>query len=326
LIKSIIPGYPDVMDLRRVDLNLLVAFDMLMTERSVTLAARRLSVGQSAMSSTLARLRKLFNDPILIREGQALVATPLAESLAQPVRDLLNGIEEVLTPQDRFDPATAERTFTLFANDYLAMTFLQPFIARLSAEAPGVRLRIFPTGDDAPDRLRKNEVDLLIMPREAVEGRVDFPYQPLYRDRYVVALDRGHPDVGDTITLEQFSTLPYVAAVPGRLRSIQETQLDFLGIDRNVELTVGSASAPFLLRGTRLITLVPETVGKRFEDAAGIRLLDPPIPRLQPITLIMGWTKRTDMDAGHRWLRGAVASLAAGFGIKVPALRPRPRC
>jgi DNA-binding transcriptional LysR family regulator len=199
------------------------------------------------------------------------------------------------------------------------MTFLQPFIARLSAEAPGVHLRIFPTGDDAPARLRKNEVDLLIMPREAIEERVDFPHQPLYRDRYVVAVDRDHPDVGDTITLKQFSTLPYVAAASGRLRSLQDMQLDFLGIDRNVEITVGFGTAPFLLRGTRLITLVHETLGKRFEDAASIRLLDPPIPRLQPITEIMGWTKRTDADAGHRWLRRAVASLAADFGSKVPS-------
>ncbi|SEU32770.1 LysR substrate-binding domain-containing protein [Nonomuraea wenchangensis] len=302
------------MDLRNVDLNLLLAFDMLMTERSVTKAAQRLSIGQSAMSSTLARLRKLFNDPILVREGRTLVATPLAESLAQPVHDLMTGVESVLTRRDQFDPATAERTFTLIANDYLTMTFLQPLIARLSTEAPGVRLRIFPTGDDAPARLRKHEVDLLLMPREAIEERIDFPYQHLYRDRYVVAVDRDHPEVGETITIEQFSTLPYVAAASGHQRSLQEMQLDFLGVPRNIEITVGFGMAPFLLRGTRLITLVHETLAKRFEDAAGIRLLDPPIPRLQPITEIMGWTRRTDTDAGNRWLRRAIVNLAADFG------------
>jgi DNA-binding transcriptional LysR family regulator len=305
------------MDLRRVDLNLLVAFDTLMTERSVTRAAKQLSIGQSAMSSTLARLRKLFNDPILMREGRGLVATPLAESLALPIHELLTGVENVLTERDQFDPATAERTFTLIANDYLTMTFLQPLIARLSTEAPGVRLRIFPTGDDAPARLRKHEADILLMPREAIEERIDFPHQVLFRDRYVVALDRDHPEVGDTMTLEQFSALPYVAAASGHLRSLQEMQLDFLGVERNIEITVGFGTAPFLLRGTRLITLMHETLGRQFEDAAGIRLLDPPIPRLQPISEIMGWTKRTDTDAGNRWLRRAIANLAADFGTAI---------
>lgn len=305
------------MNLHNVDLNLLVAFDMLMTERSVTKAANRLSIGQSAMSSTLARLRKLFNDPLLIREGRGLVATPMAEALAQPVYDLLTGIQNVLTERDHFDPATAERTFSVIANDYLTMTFLQPLIARLSAEAPGIRLRIFPTGDDAPDRLRKHQADVLVMPREAIEENIDFPHQFLYRDRYVVAVDRDHPEVGETITLEQFSTLPYVAAASGHLRSLQEMQLDFMGVPRNIEFTVGFGTAPFLLKGTRLITLVHETLGKKYQEAAGIRLLDPPLPRLQPINEIMGWTRRTDTDAGNRWLRRAIANLAAEFGSEV---------
>lgn len=122
------------MDLRRVDLNLLVAFDMLMTERSVTRAAQRLSIGQSSMSATLARLRKLFDDPILVRDGKGSAPTPLAESLAAPVRELLTGVETLLAQQDSFDPATATRAFSLIANDHITMTFLQPFIARLSTD------------------------------------------------------------------------------------------------------------------------------------------------------------------------------------------------
>ena len=305
------------MDLRNVDLNLLVAFDALMSERSVTRAAQRLSIGQSAMSSTLARLRKLFNDPILVREGRGLVATPLAESLAQPVHDLLGEVDAVLTRRDVFDPGTADRTFTIIANDYLTMTFLQPLIAKLSTEATGVRLTITPTSDDAPARLRRHEADLLLMPREVIEERIDFRHRSLFRDRFVVAVDRHHPDVGDSITLKQFSTLPYVAAAYGHLRSLQEMQLDFLGVPRNIEVTVGFGTAPFLLKGTRLITLVHETLARRYADLADIRLLDPPIPRLQPITVIMGWTNRTDRDPGNRWLRKQLVEIAEGFGRPV---------
>ncbi|GAA4483863.1 LysR family transcriptional regulator [Rhodococcus olei] len=298
------------MDLRRIDLNLLVAFDMLMTERSVTRAAQRLSVGQSAMSSTLGRLRKLFDDPIMTRDGRTLVATPLAESLAEPVRDLLVDIENVLALRNEFDPFTAEQTFSIIANDYLIMTFLQPLIARLSTEAPGIRLRIFPTGDDFADQLRRHQVDLLLIPQEAFEEHAEFHHHVLFQDRYVVAVDKDHPDVADEITLEQFSELPYLAASSGHLRSLSEMQLDFLGVRRNTEITAGFGTAPFLLKGTRLITLVHERLARKVHEAAGIRLLEPPIARLQPITEIMAWTNRTDAVAGHRWLRRMLIDLA----------------
>ena len=274
-------------DLRSVDLNLLVAFDMLMTERSVTRAAQRMSVGQPAMSAILGRLRKLFGDPLLVREGRGLVPTPLAESLSDPVRELLTQAESVLSRRSEFDPATAQRTFSVIANDYLTMTFLHPLLARLAVEAPGVRLHIFPTGDDFADRLRRNDIDLLIVPLEAMEVYADFPHRVLFRDRYVVAVDQNHPDVGDTMSLEQFSTLPYLAASSGHLRSLAEMQLDFLGVPRNVEITTGFGIGPFLLKGTRLITLIQERLAQRIGAEAGLKVLEPPIPRLQPITEIM---------------------------------------
>lgn len=294
-----------------MDLNLLVAFDVLMAEGSVTRAAERLSIGQSAMSSTLGRLRRLFNDPLLVRDGRGLTPTPLAESLAGPVHDVLTGIEQVLTQRTTFDPATAERTFSVIANDYLAMTFLQPLIRQLSAEAPGIRLKVFPTGDDFADQLRRDQADLLIIPREAFEDHALFPHRVLFQDRYLVAVDRDHPEVGDQITAEQFSTLPYLAAASGHLRGLSEMQLDFLGVPRNIEITAGFGMAPFMLRGTRLITLVHERLGLLIQEAAGIRLLDPPVPQLQPITEIMAWTRRTDEDPGHRWFRRRLLDLAS---------------
>ena len=298
------------MDLRRVDLNLLVAYDLLITERSVSRAAQRMSVGQPAMSAILGRLRKQFGDPLFIREGRGLVPTPLTESLTEPIRDLLSHAEAVLSQNSRFDAATAERTFSVIANDYLTMTFLHPFLARLAVEAPGIRLHIFPTGDDFADQLRRNLVDLLIVPREAMETYAEFPHRVLFRDRYLVAVDEDHPDIGDTISLEQFSTLPYLATSSGHLRSLAEMQLDFLGVPRNVEITTAFGLAPFLLKGTRLITLIHERLADRVAEAAGLKLLEPPIPRLQPITEIMLWTKRTDGDTSHQWLRQRLLDLA----------------
>src|SRR5574337_1177870 len=273
------------MDLRRIDLNLLVAFDVLLKERSVTRAAEQLSITQSAMSATLNRLRKLFDDPILIKEGRGVVPSPLAESLVEPVDDLLTRSERVLTRARTFDPATVQ--------------------------APGIRLHLFPTADDFADQLRRHRVDLLIIPREAFDEHAQFPHQVLFHDRYLVAVDKDHPDVGDHLSLEQFSTLPYLAASSGRLRSLAAIQLDFLGVPRNVEVTTPFGLAPFLLKGTRLITLIQERYARQVADSAGIRLLAPPVPQLQPITQIMAWTKRTDEDPGHRWLRQQLTDLAA---------------
>jgi DNA-binding transcriptional LysR family regulator len=302
------------MNLNRVDLNLLVAFDVLMAERSVTRAAERLSIGQSAMSSTLARLRKLFKDPLLVRDGRSLVATPAAEALVEPVRDVVNRVEWVLSRPRGFDPARDNRTFSIIANDYLTMTFLQPLMTILDAQAPSVRLRITPTGDDFVERISRHQADLLLMPREAFAqfARVeDFPHRVLFRDRYLCAVDKDHPDVGDEITLEQFSTLPYLAMSSGTLPSLAELQLNFLGVPRNTEVTAGFVAAPFLLRGTRMVTLIHEILARRLADMAGLRLLEPPIPRLQPITETMVWSVRYDADPGHQWLRQTMIDLAA---------------
>lgn len=301
------------MDLNRVDLNLLVAFDVLMAERSVTRAAQRLSIGQSAMSSTLGRLRKLFGDPLLVRDGRVLVATPVADALVEPVRDVVNRVEWVLSQPRGFDPATASRTFSIIANDYLSVTFLQPLMRILDSQAPGIRLHITPTGNDFVERVSRHQADLLLVPREAFAqiARVeDFPHQVLFRDRYVCAVDVDHPNVRDEVTIEQFSTLPYLAMSSGTLKSLAELQLDFLGVPRNTEVTAGFVAAPFLLKGTRMITLMHEILARRVAGMAGLRILDPPIPRLQPITEMMLWSVRYDADPGHQWLRRTLADLA----------------
>lgn len=311
-------GILAIVDLNRVDLNLLVAFDVLMDERSVTRAASRLSVGQSAMSSTLGRLRKLFDDPLLVREGRALVATPVAEALVEPVREVLNRVESVLSRSRGFDPATDHRTFSIIANDYLTVTFLQPLIRVLDVRAPGVRLRITPTGDDFVERIRRHQADLLLLPREAFARFApveDFPHRVLFQDRYVCAVDADHPEVRDEITLEQFTTLPYLAMSAGpAVPSLAEMQLDVLGIPRNTEITAGFVTAPFLLRGTRMVTLTYETLARRMTALAGLRTFEPPVPQLPPVTQMMVWPARFDGDPGHQWMRQTLIDMAAEPG------------
>lgn len=297
------------MDLRRVDLNLLVAFDALLDERSVTRAAERLFVGQSAMSATLARLRNLFNDQILIRQGRQLVPTPVAESLVDPVREILDMVSSTLARRGTFDPTTDARTFSIIASDYLTFVFLRPLLVSLSEEAPNIKLHIRPVSDDFTEELRQNKVDLLITAKEAFPRHIDFPHKDLFTDRYVCAVDADHPIVRNAITLDQFCTLPYLATSAGRLPSVAEMELDRLGISRNVEITTSFTLGFFLLPGTRLVSLVHERLGREFEKQLRIRLIEPPF-HLSAITEVMIWTQRNTDDPGHRWLRQRLATLA----------------
>ena len=301
------------MRLTGVDLNLLVAFDALMSERSVTRAAERLSIGQSAMSATLARLRRLFDDPLLVRQGRVLVTTSLAESLIDPVHEALTMIEQTLAFGSHFDPSTDHRTFSVVASDYVTLVFLRPLLARLTAEAPNVRLHLRPVTADYRDLLRRNQIDLLVMPREILGQSHEFPTSPLFSDRYVVAVDRDNPDIGTTITVEEFSKQPYLAYNAGPLPSLAEQQLDAAGITRNLEVSTQTfVLAPYLLRGTRLLTLIHERLGRAVQDQLDIRLLEPPL-RLSPITEVMSWTQRHDHDPAHVWLRGRLHDLASDF-------------
>ena len=291
------------LDLRRVDLNLLVAFDALMAEGSVTGAADRLSVGQSSMSSTLARLRKLLDDPVMVREGRKMVITPVAEALTQPVRDTLNEIQALLSSRSRFDPAHDHRTLTVMTSDYAAIGVLHPMLAQLPTEAPNIQLRIQPAQKSFVEALDRNKIDLLIAPREVFPDADRYCHEPLYQDRYVVAVDANNPDVGhpEPRAVQHHALHGHAlraAAVPRK-----KIQLDLLGISRRVEVTASFGLAPFLLRNTRLITLMPAVLGSRIAEAAGLRLMDPPMP-LGTYTDTMVWTKRVDDDPAHQWLRG----------------------
>ncbi|ULP41590.1 LysR family transcriptional regulator [Mycobacterium lentiflavum] len=306
-----------MVDLNRIDLNLLVAFDALMTERSVTRAAHRLNVKQSAMSTTLGRLRKLLGDPVLVRQGQALVATPLAESLFEPVSEALARIELVLEHRG-FNPTSDHRTFNIIASDRTTLTFLHPFITALHDEAPNVRLNITPTGDDYAERLQRGLADLLLIPREVFVQHSHYPHEVLYQDRFVCAVDAANEQVGDAITLEQFSTLPYLATSSGRTPSIAEMQLDFLGVSRNTKVIAGFSLAPFLLRGGPLITLIHERLALAVGAASWLRLLEPPI-ELKPLTEIMVWTPRAEREPGNKWLRIELRRQATATATRGPA-------
>ncbi|MBE7189300.1 MAG: LysR family transcriptional regulator [Jatrophihabitans endophyticus] len=281
-----------------------------MTERSVTKAAQRLRVGQSAMSATLGRLRRLFDDPLLVRQGQHMVTTPRAQSLVAPIREALSIIERSLAYRSAFDPATDHRTFSVVASDYVALVLLRPLLGRLSSQAPNVHVHVRPVGADVEDELRRGLTDLLILPQEFLGQAPGLSSSSLFTDHYVCAVSRDNPHVGDTLTVEQFSAQPYLAYRAGPFRSLAEQYLDAAGIERNLEVTAESfVLAPYLLHGTTLLALIHERLARAVQDHLDLRVLEPPF-ELSPVTERMWWTGRTDKDPAHAWLRACVLDLA----------------
>lgn len=300
--------------LSRTDLNLLVALDALLAERNVTQAGRHLSLSQPAMSAALGRLRRLFGDPLLVRSGGHLLQpTPFAEALAEPVREILTKVERTLAHRLQFDPASDPRTFSVIASDYATVILLRPLFECLAEHAPRVRVAVAPLNADFQDRLRRDEVDLLIVPREVAGQVTHLPSETLFTDRFVCAAWRDHPVTSKCLTVEDLTTLPYLSYGGGVLASFVDIQLDALGVTRHVEVTTQSfVTVPFLLRGTRFVAMIQERLGTQVAEAADIRLLEPPVS-LQPITEAMYWHTRRDNDPGHRWLRAQLAELAAAL-------------
>lgn len=297
------------MDLADVDINLLVAFDALMSEGGVTAAANRMHVGQSAMSATLLRLRRLLDDPVLVRTGRTMAPTPLALSLTRPIREALNQIDQLLTERPAFDPARDHRTFSIRASEYATVAVLHPLSVKLRNIAPNVSLRISPVMPRFIEDLTHNDFDLVIVPPQFVGAGSPVHSQVLYEDPYVVAVDKSHPDVTDRIDLALFTSLPYLAQKSSGNRALVEVQLDRLGIERRTEVTTDFGLAPFLLRDTLLVTLIPVSFASFLAEGVGLKLLEPPM-RLDPVTESMFWTSHRDDEPAHRWLRTQLLEMA----------------
>jgi LysR family nod box-dependent transcriptional activator len=309
------------MNLAGVDLNLLVALDALLAERSVTRAADRLGLSQPGMSNTLARLRKLFGDPLLVREGMALVPTPRAEALRQPVQEALGLIQQALAGRPGFDPARDRATFTVSCSDYSLLMLIGPLVRRLAATAPGLTIQVLPRVADAVRLLRDGEADLVIEPAEIMPG-VTLPSLRLFADRWVCCVWAGTAEVGEQMTMETYLRLGHLvySAVRGHPVSIVDTYLAQAGLARRIEFTVESfLLAPFLLQGTDLVAVVPERASGHLRRTADVRFLEPPLP-LPAITEMLWWHPRHTADPAHAWLRGRITEIAAELDQAVPAV------
>jgi DNA-binding transcriptional LysR family regulator len=301
--------------LSRIDLNLLIPLNALLIEQNVTKAADRISITQPSMSSALAKLRRHFDDPLLVRDGRGFVLTPLAQSLRAPVTALLIAAREVLTAGRSFDPALDHRTFTIAASDYVAAVLIQPALRGLTADAPNVRINVESLPDDVLDGLRNLRYDLLVWPLQLpLPGLLEFPNSTLFADEFVAVVDEDNELVEAPLSAKSLAAMPAVRVVgPGRGKVAAEAKLEELGLAQQTVVTVESfALALRMVCGTDLVTL---TQRRLFEQVApAYRLREVPLD-LDGATLTeaMFWHPRHVRDPAHQWLRTRLITVAAGL-------------
>lgn len=294
-------------ELSRVDLNLLVSLAVLLEERSVTLASRRLGCTPSAMSHALGRLRDLFHDPLFVRVGHHLQPTPVAESLREPLRATLDSAEALLR-RTKFEPAQSERTFRVMASDYLQRVLLAPIVARLREEAPKVDLRVFPVLPDLRAALANDEVDLAL--GVSLSAPESLRMRALGEDRFVCVARPTSWGGGEDA--QAWAALPHVLVSPGnRPGGPVDRALATLGLKRRVVVTLPHFLGVMeLVRTTDLVVTLPERLARALL-LPGLDIYPPPVP-LPPLTLVSLWHPRTHADPAHRWLRERVAEGVGG--------------
>jgi len=293
----------------RPDFNLLVTLDVLLAEGSVARAARRLRLSPSAMSRALARLRETTGDPLLVRAGRGLVPTPRALELRGRVGQLVEEAAAVLRPAEKLDPGRLARTFTLRTSEGFVENFGPRLIARVGAEAPGVRLRFVLKADKASTSLRDGTVDL----ETGVVGEATGPEvraHALFRDRFIGVVRDGHPLSKGKVTAARYAAGRHVlVSRRGLDRGPVDEALRSVGLQREIVTTVsGFSTALALARTSDLIATVPDrhTISLR----AGMHSFALPVA-VPEVTVSLLWHPRQDADPAHRWLRACVRDACA---------------
>jgi len=302
-----------MIDLRGTDLNLLVSLNALIEEANVTRAAARLNVSQPALSAQLARLRHLFQDPLLVpsRSGRGMTPTARALELRVPLELALKEIETIVKRPPAFDPLTAERTFAIAASDNATVILGLSFVETVRKIA-GPRVRISfqtPSPQLIAGQLENGEVDLLIG-SERMAPR-DMKARTLLNDRYLMAQRRGHPRGRKPLDLNSYCDLSHllVSTSGGSFRGDIDEQLEKIGRQRRVALSVHQFSlAPIFLRATDYVATLPARFVTRFTDELDVFEL--PF-KAQGYSLSAVWHPRNDADLGHTWLRTEIGKIAA---------------
>ncbi|UHQ22804.1 LysR family transcriptional regulator [Lysobacter sp. 5GHs7-4] len=295
-----------MLNLRRLDLNLLVTLDALLAEHNVTRAAQRLNFSQPAVSVHLAKLREVFGDPLLLPGPRGMRPTARADALREPLRQALEAVQRAVSSPQPFDPARAQRTWRVAAADYSESAVLLPALAGLRAQAPGCRLAVLQM---LPPRIvrqaEQGDIDLALHITEGAPEELH--RRALFKERYVLVGRADHPRLKRRPTLAQFCALDHVLVSPdgGGFHGATDQVLAQAGLARRVVLSVPHfLFVKSVLAGTDLVAMLPSRLVR---GASGLRVHEAPLD-IPGFELSMLWHERSHRDPAHRWLREHIAA------------------
>ncbi|WP_300680954.1 LysR family transcriptional regulator [Nocardioides sp.] len=290
-------------DLRRIDLNLLVALEAVLDEQNLTRAAERIGTTQPAMSSTLTRLRRVTGDELLIRVGRGFVLSPVAEELLPLVHEAVAQVRRTLEASRAFDPATSTRRFRISTSDYAMFVIGAALEQRLTALAPGVEVDF--------DTIPSDDLGHHLMRRDLIIGgaRRGIPGQRMtvFRDEFVCVVSEHGPVTSEKLSLQEMGDLPYLSASFGSgVLTPADDALAMAGVtpQRRVQAP-GLLAIPFLLSGTDLFAFVPARIAQQMGPELGLRTVTTPL-QMAPLVEAAHWHPHTADEAGLVWLLDVV--------------------
>lgn len=294
---------------KRFDLNLLVALDALLRERSVSKAAEQLHLSQPAMSAALGRLREYFNDDILVLQGKRMVPTAHAQGIAPIVEKAVADIEALLSASTVFDPATSQRTFRICASDYVTVVLLLPLLAELEKTAPHVRIEIRSPSPEALPALERGEIDFLLTPEQYTAK--EHPRQLLFEERHVAVGWKKNPVFRAPLTEEAFFEHGQVVIALSHAPSFAEEEMGELNRRRRVDIVCSSFLAvPWLLPSTRRLAVMHERLARIMVQKHPLAIA--PLPFAFPVMREMvQYHAARESDGGIQWLLKRMLERAA---------------
>jgi DNA-binding transcriptional LysR family regulator len=304
-------------ELGRLDLNLLVTFEVLMTEGSVTRAAARLRRTPSAISHALTRLREQIGDPLLVKVGSGMAPSPFARKLVEDIRPILRSIQRVVAPPEPFDPAISTRVFRLAIADF-APTLLPRVVSEVQRRAPGVRVEWLAPNRSTMTAVAESQIDLALVASSAArpEGVQRSPAGELHS---VTFARKGHPAIASW-GARAWSQWPHIQVQLGEgVRSVVESAADAHGLNRTIGASLPNFSQiPALLSQTNMLATMTPLVIDDAMDRFGLCALEPPIA-IDPTPFSFVWSFRLENDPGSRWLRDLVQNAFADLQRSVAA-------
>jgi DNA-binding transcriptional LysR family regulator len=309
LTPAVSIGRYAAMNLANFDLNLLLVFHAIYSEKSLTRAGRRLGLSQPAISHALNRLRQVLNNPLFIRKGRQMEPTPLSRQINPSVRTIIALAQKAVTGGDEFNPCESDRTFHIGMQDYPMMVVLPKLLERLEKDGSRIGIRVYDLNmEERRTALEEGRLELVIGCKQEYDSHIY--QQHLFNDRVVCIMRRDHPDIGNDLDLDTFVKAEFIRlTVSNQAAEMVDTLLEEIGRQRSVRVTVEQEVAIFpLVCNSNLLANVAELAAMAYARFLPIKIMPIPLDAIE-LQHFQYWHDRNHHDPGHRWLRQQVTAI-----------------